>query len=47
MILAEEAGGCFFNFDGGHSVHTGNAVICAPFLEEELRTFVRPAAGGV
>jgi histidinol phosphatase-like enzyme (inositol monophosphatase family) len=42
-ILAEEAGARFFNFDGGSSIHGGNAVICAPFLEEELRAFVRPA----
>ena len=39
-VLAEEAGARFFNFDGGSSIHGGNAVICAPFLEEELRAFV-------
>jgi fructose-1,6-bisphosphatase/inositol monophosphatase family enzyme len=39
-VLAEEAGARFFNFDGGSSIHGGNAVICAPFLEEELRRFV-------
>jgi fructose-1,6-bisphosphatase/inositol monophosphatase family enzyme len=45
-ILAEEAGARFFNFDGGGSIYGGNAVICAPFLEEELRAFVgaRPSA---
>ncbi len=43
-VLAEEAGARFFNFDGGSSIHGGNAVICAPFLEEELRRLVRPAA---
>jgi histidinol-phosphatase len=42
-VLAEEAGARFFNFDGGRSIHAGNAVICAPFLEEELRGLVRPA----
>jgi histidinol-phosphatase len=42
MILAEEAGCRFFNFDGGRSIHGGNAVICAPFLEEELRELVLP-----
>jgi histidinol phosphatase-like enzyme (inositol monophosphatase family) len=42
-VIAEEAGARFFNFDGGSSIHGGNAVICAPFLEEELRAFVRPA----
>jgi histidinol phosphatase-like enzyme (inositol monophosphatase family) len=39
-ILAEEAGARFFNFDGGRSIHGGNAVICVPFLEDELRAFV-------
>ena len=43
-VIAEEAGARFFNFDGGSSIHGGNAVICAPFLEEELRALVRPAA---
>jgi len=46
-VLAEEAGARFFNFDGGSSIRGGNAVICAPFLEEELRAFVRPGAGGL
>ncbi len=40
-VLAEEAGARFFNFDGGGSIHGGNAVICAPFLEPELRAFVK------
>jgi histidinol-phosphatase len=46
QILAEEAGARFFNFDGGRSIHGGNAVICAPFLEDELRAFVgaRPSS---
>jgi fructose-1,6-bisphosphatase/inositol monophosphatase family enzyme len=45
-ILAEEAGARFFNFDGGRSIEAGNAVICAPFLEDELRAFVgaRPSS---
>ena len=43
MLVAEEAGCRFFNFDGGHSIHGGNCVICAPFLEDELRELVRPA----
>jgi histidinol-phosphatase len=41
-ILAEESGARFFNFDGGSSIHGGNAVICVPSLETELREFVRP-----
>ena len=40
QIIAEEAGARFFNFDGGRSIHGGNAVICVPFLEDELRAFV-------
>jgi histidinol-phosphatase len=40
QVIAEEAGARFFNFDGGRSIHGGNAVICVPFLEPELRTFV-------
>lgn len=43
-VIAEEAGARFFNFDGGSSIHGGNAVICAPFLEAELRELVRPAS---
>jgi fructose-1,6-bisphosphatase/inositol monophosphatase family enzyme len=39
-VLAEEAGARFFNFDGGSSIRGGNAVICAPFLEDDLRAFV-------
>jgi histidinol phosphatase-like enzyme (inositol monophosphatase family) len=41
QVLAEEAGARFFNFDGGHSIYGGNAVLCTPFLEQELRAFVR------
>lgn len=41
IVLAEEAGARFFNFDGGRSIYGGNCVICAPFLEAELREFVR------
>jgi histidinol-phosphatase len=43
LVLAEEAGCRFFDFDGERAIDSGNAVICAPFLEEELRGFVRPA----
>ena len=41
-LLAEEAGARFFNFDGGSSIYGGNAVICVPFLEPDLRQFVKP-----
>jgi histidinol phosphatase-like enzyme (inositol monophosphatase family) len=42
-VIAEEAGARFFNFDGGSSIHGGNAVVCAPALETELRQLVRRA----
>ncbi len=41
LVLAEEAGARFFNFDGGSSIYGGNAVVCVPFLETELREFVK------
>ena len=40
QVIAEEAGARFFNFDGGRSIYGGDAVVCVPFLEEELRAFV-------
>ena len=39
-ILAEEAGGRFFNFDGGSSIYGGNCVVCTPALEAEGRRLV-------
>jgi histidinol-phosphatase len=42
-VIAEEAGARFFNFDGGHSIYGGNAVICVPPLEADLRAFVGAA----
>jgi len=41
IVLAEESGNRFFNFDGGRSIHAGNCVICAPFLEDEMRRLVK------
>jgi len=41
QLIAEEAGVRFFNFDGGRSIRGGNAVLCVPFLEDELRALVR------
>ncbi len=43
-ILAEEAGARFFNFDGGSSIYGGNAVICVPTLEGEIRAFLSDTA---
>jgi len=36
-VIVEEAGGVFLNFEGGSSIHAGNAVVCAPGLEAEVR----------
>jgi histidinol-phosphatase len=37
IVLGEEAGARFFNFDGGRSLRAGNAVLCVPALEREVR----------
>jgi len=42
QIIIEEAGGKFFNFDGGNSIHAGNCVVCAPGVESVAREFVSP-----
>lgn len=39
-VIVEEAGGRFFNFDGGASIHGGNCICCTPGLEGELRRFL-------
>jgi histidinol phosphatase-like enzyme (inositol monophosphatase family) len=39
-IILEEAGAKFFNFDGGSSIHGGNAVGCAPGVEAAVRAFL-------
>jgi fructose-1,6-bisphosphatase/inositol monophosphatase family enzyme len=39
-VIIEEAGGRFFNFDGGSSIYGGNCVVCTPGLEAEMRQFV-------
>lgn len=44
VVIAEEAGARFFNFDGGRSIHGGNAVVCTPPFEQEMRQLVRPRA---
>ncbi len=40
VVIGEEAGARFFNFDGGRSIRAGNAVLCVPALERELRGFL-------
>ncbi len=39
-VITEEAGGRFFNFDGGNSIYGGNCVTCVPALETAMRRFV-------
>jgi histidinol-phosphatase len=39
-VIAEEAGACFFDFDGKRTIYGGNCVICAPGLEQAAREFV-------
>jgi fructose-1,6-bisphosphatase/inositol monophosphatase family enzyme len=39
-VIAEEAGGRFFNFDGGATIYGGNCVIATPGLEREARRLV-------
>jgi len=36
-IIIEEAGGVFFNFDGGSSIYAGNCITCTPGLEGGIR----------
>ncbi|HBY64694.1 MAG TPA: hypothetical protein DEH78_33150, partial [Solibacterales bacterium] len=44
-IIVEEAGGRFFNFDGGRSIYGGNCACTNPFLEEEVRRFLGSPRG--
>jgi histidinol phosphatase-like enzyme (inositol monophosphatase family) len=39
-VIVEEAGGSYFNLDGGSSIYAGNAVVCAPGLEAESKRFL-------
>ncbi len=43
-ILIEEAGGRFFDFQGGNTIYGGNCVLCTPGLEAVARAFVSGAA---
>ena len=36
-VIVEEAGGVFLNFDGGSSIHAGNAMLFTPGLEAEVK----------
>jgi histidinol-phosphatase len=47
-IIAQEAGACFFDFEGKDTIYGGNCVICAPGMESAARLFVsRPGLGGL
>ncbi len=39
-VITEEAGGRFFNFNGGSSIQAGSCVTCNRAMEDELRRFV-------
>ncbi len=39
-VILEEAGARYFNVDGGSTIYAGNAVGCAPGLEQEVRRFL-------
>lgn len=39
-IIVEEAGGAFFNFDGGSSIYGGNCFACTPALVPEVKAFL-------
>ena len=39
-VILEEAGARYFNNDGGSTIDAGNAVGCAPGLEQEVRRFL-------
>lgn len=40
-VILEEAGARYLNIDGGSSIYAGNAIGCAPGLEDEVRRFMR------
>jgi histidinol-phosphatase len=42
-VIIEEAGGRFFNFDGGSSIYGGSCIACAPGMEAAARAFLRTA----
>ena len=39
-VILEEAGARYLNVDGGSTIYAGNAVGCAPGLEQEVRRFL-------
>lgn len=45
QVILEEAGAVFFDFSGARTIYGGNAVACAPGLEQEMRAFFATRAG--
>ena len=39
-VILEEAGARYLNVDGGSTIYAGNAIGCAPGLEQEVRRFL-------
>lgn len=39
-VILEEAGARYLNIDGGSTIYAGNAIGCAPGLEQEIRHFL-------
>ena len=39
-IVVEEAGGRFWNYDGGSTIYAGHCIACAPGLESEVRKLI-------
>lgn len=39
-VILEEAGARYLNIDGGCSIYAGNALACAPGLEQEVKSFL-------
>jgi histidinol-phosphatase len=39
-VILEEAGARYLNVDGGSSIYAGNAIGCAPSLEQEVKRFL-------
>ncbi len=40
-VILEEAGARYLNVDGGSTIYAGNAIGCAPGLEQEVRRFLQ------
>lgn len=38
-VIVEEAGGRFFNYDGGASIYGGDCICCNAAIEGEVRRF--------